>query len=291
MKKEVPLKYIKNIKEDKYGIKKLQNKILEIAVYFDEFCRKNNIKYFLMGGSALGAMRHKGFIPWDDDLDVFMDHKNYLKLLKNINKIDKAKFYFQEQDSYEQPYYFSKLRINGTTFMDAFIKKERKIHKGIYIDIMCLYNVPNSRIMQKLQFYIAGMLKAKANLVYGYKTNSIKKKIELFISNIVVNRFTKKILYNFVKGFKNTNLLGHFFGRAKFTNSIYKKEWFKKQRYVPFENVKLPVPSNVEEYLTVRYGANYMDMPSEKTKAQYQSHASFWKVDVDYKEYENNEKI
>ena len=60
-------------------LKELQQVILEIALDFNAFCSENNITYYLMGGSALGAMRHKGFIPWDDDFDVFMDSDNYFK--------------------------------------------------------------------------------------------------------------------------------------------------------------------------------------------------------------------
>ena len=283
---------IRNMSEDPFNIKKLQNKILEIELYFDEFCKNNNIKYFLMGGSALGAMRHKGFIPWDDDLDVFMDYENYQKLMNCVNKIDETKFHFQKQDSYEEPYYFSKIRMNGTTFLDEFKRADRNIHQGIFIDIMCLYNVPSSKLLQKIQFYEAALLKAKAVQVYGYHTDSTKKKIQLFIANILVNKFTKKIIYKDVCKYskKKTEYLGHFFGRAKFSNSIYKKEWFTEQRMVPFETVELPVCNGVEEYLTTRYGKHYMEMPSEETKRQYQSHAAIWDVNKDYKEY-INEKI
>ena len=60
-----------------YTLKDVQSSILSVAKYLDSFCNENGIKYYLMGGSALGAMRHKGFIPWDDDLDVFMTFDNY----------------------------------------------------------------------------------------------------------------------------------------------------------------------------------------------------------------------
>lgn len=280
---------IKNINVDPYGIKKLQNKILEIANYFDRFCKQYNIKYFLMGGSALGAIRHKGFIPWDDDLDVFMDYNNYQKLLNYIPYIDTNKFHFQIQNSYEQPYYFSKLRMNGTTFLDTYLKKDRKIHQGIFIDIMCLYNVPSSKILQKIQYYEAALLKAKAVQIYGYHTDSLKKKMQLLIANILVNNFTKTLLYKDICKYSNKSIkyLGHFFGRAKFNNSVYRKEWFDKQRYVDFENIKLPVPCGVEEYLKTRYGHDYMKMPSEETKKQYQSHATIWNINKDYREYQN----
>ena len=71
----------------KVEIEKIQDKLLEIAKYFDAFCKKNDVVYYLMGGSALGAVRHKGFIPWDDDFDVFMTYHNYIKFISACKKI------------------------------------------------------------------------------------------------------------------------------------------------------------------------------------------------------------
>ena len=79
-------------------IKDFQYKILEIAFYFDEFCKKYDIEYYLMGGSALGAVRHHGFIPWDDDFDVFMTFNNYHKFLHYASiHLDTEKFHLQRE--------------------------------------------------------------------------------------------------------------------------------------------------------------------------------------------------
>jgi lipopolysaccharide cholinephosphotransferase len=270
-------------------LKKLHFKILEIATYFDEFCKDNEIDYYLMGGSALGAMRHKGFIPWDDDYDVFMDSKNYDKFLKIVDqKLDKSKFYFQKEDTDEWPLFFSKIRINDTTFIEEDLK-DIQMHHGVYIDIMCLNNTSESIFIRFIQYLSARALSSSVLAKRGYKTNSKLKKLFLFISKYFVKGFIKKLLLKIVRGLndKETNLVGHFFGRAPFFKTSFKKSYLGIQRYVEFENTKLPVAQNVEEYLAVRFGENYMQLPSEAVKMQYPSHAYIVDTQKSYKEYLN----
>jgi lipopolysaccharide cholinephosphotransferase len=270
-------------------LKLLHNKILEIASYLDSFCKENNITYYLMGGTALGAMRHKGFIPWDDDFDVFMDFENYNKFRKIAkDKLDTKKYYFQEEDTKEWPMYFSKIRINNTTFIEEDIK-DNEMHHGIYIDIMCLNNTSSNKYIRYLQYFSARVLNTKALVEKGYITNSKIKKMALFLSKFLITKSIKKILLHFIRSFnqKETRLVGHFFGRAPFLKTSFLKAYLGEPRYVKFEDLILPVPSNVEEYLKVRYGDKYMELPSEETKMQYPSHAYIVDTMKCYKEYMN----
>ena len=272
---------------DDKDLKLLHNKILEIAEYFDEFCNENGIVYYLMGGTALGAVRHRGFIPWDDDYDIFMDYKNYKKLLSLVDgKIDKSKYYFQKEDTKEWPMYFSKIRMNGTAFIEKGLVG-KKMHHGIYIDIMCLNNTYNIKGIRYIHYLFARILNTKALSDNGYMTNSLIKKSALFLSRITIIGYFRRLLLWIVRVLNNYNtlLVGHFFGRAPFNKTSFPFSFLGKQRYMKFENLMLPVPNNVEGYLKVRYGSNYMDIPSDEEKMKYPSHAYIVDTFKSYKEY------
>ena len=283
---EIKYKYLRE-GEDIYGIKKLQDKLLEIVVYLDDFCKRHEITYYLMGGSALGAIRHKGFIPWDDDFDVFMDQPNLLKF-ENACKtdLDTNRFYYQKQDTKELPYFFSKLRMNNTACIEAVNANRPWMHQGIFIDIMGLNNAAPLGIKRKVQYYSAAILKASALAKTSYDTRSIKKRILVFFSGFIAHGFVKRLLLWNVKKYnqKTSDDVCWIFNRAKYENSYYPTIDFGVPRYVQFEKLELPVPNNVEEYLEIRYGKDYMQLPDEKTKALYQSHAMQWNTDVDYKD-------
>lgn len=269
-------------------IKQIQKKILEIMVYFDEFCKENGIVYYLMGGSALGAIRHKGFIPWDDDLDVFMTYDNYQKLITACeNKLDTERFYFQRENTKELPILFSKIRMNGTTFIEEGTIN-RNMHKGIFLDIMCLNETPANKSHRFIHYIAARLVTTKALIRYGYKTNSKLKKIVMKITNVAVNDSLFDLLLKYVRSFngQGNEYVGHFFGRAKFKNTSFPKEFLGEPRYVEFEDMLLPVPERAEEYLQIRFGKNYMKIPGNNVRKKYPVHAIYADVEKDYRDYE-----
>jgi lipopolysaccharide cholinephosphotransferase len=272
-----------NIKEAKTN--PLQEKILEIAMYFDELCAENNITYYLMGGSALGAIRHNGFIPWDDDYDVFMTRENYLKFLKIAEyKLDEVKFYLQIEDTTEWPMYFSKLRMNGTTFLEKDTRS-RSMHQGIYIDIMCLNEAPKNKLARFVQYSIALMLTAKTLNKRGYNsTRSRLKKLVMWCAGMMIVGPIQRSMIKHVRSYNGTDtgFVAHYFGKAPFKSTTFPTNWLGSGRRVEFEKGLLPVIDEVENYLKFRYG-NYMDMPDAKTVAQYPPHAELVSVDNDYK--------
>jgi lipopolysaccharide cholinephosphotransferase len=268
-------------------LKLLHKKILEIALDFNVFCLKNNITYYLMGGSALGSMRHKGFIPWDDDFDVFMDSDNYFKFLKIArNKLNTDKYYFQEENTQEWPLFFSKVRMNNTTFIEKDVAT-RRMHHGIYIDVMCLNYAFENKFLRRMQYLSARILSSSALSKKGYITNSKIKKILLLASRVLTAGPLKNMLLSFVRinNSNKTSLVGHFFGRAPFLKTTFPVDFLSEPRYTSFEGISLPVPKEVERYLVVRYGNKYMELPSKEEMAKYPSHAYIVDTKKSYKKY------
>ena len=135
------------------NVRDVQDKILYVMKFIDKVCRDNNIVYYIMGGTALGAVRHGGFIPWDDDLDIFMTPENYNKFTKVFNSLNSQEFVLQEWKTTENYLEYAKVRLNGTTFIEECYKDRKDMHHGIYVDIMILHKCPENKFIQKLLYY------------------------------------------------------------------------------------------------------------------------------------------
>lgn len=124
--------------------------LLEMLKEFDRICRRHDIPYMLFAGTALGAQRHGGFIPWDDDLDVIMLRPAYQRFLEVAESELDGAYYLQKEFSDHWPMFFSKLRKNGTACMEKFRPKDQLMHQGVYMDIFPCDALSDSRIMRGL---------------------------------------------------------------------------------------------------------------------------------------------
>lgn len=262
-------------------LKHLQKVILEITKDIDFLCRKNDIEYFLLGGSAIGAIRHKGFIPWDDDLDIIMTRDNYEKFIDTCkSQLDKKKYYLQEA-LIDWPLLHTKIKLLGTHFKEPSGFADSPEHNGIFVDVFTLENVPNSKICQIWQFICSKIL-----LTYCLKKRGFDKK-QSFIKELLMKLsfpLDNKYVFQFFKwqmtkyNSRGTNFYGFFSGRYRFKQSIYKKELYQDSIRVPFEDTELPVPKKYDELLSQVFG-DYMTPPP--TKDQVGLHL----IEVDFGQY------
>lgn len=265
--------------KDDYGIKTLQNVILNIAQYIDEFCKENGIDYCLMGGSALGAKRHKGFIPWDDDLDVFMTPTNYEKFRECFNqKGDKERFYIQELGASKGKVITAKLRLNNSYYEEEIIK-DWHIHHGVYVDIFILHTAPDNMISRYWQYFWAKYLivKGLANKEYKRRGGAMyvfMKIIKFFLPKRFLLDFGLNQIYRYRDA--RTKYFCNYLGKALMRNGTYKHEHFEKVKRVPFETIEMNVAYGLENFLTERFG-DYMKVPSPE-RIKYEQHATTWNL-------------
>lgn len=249
--------------EDSYGILQLQNIIINIMKYIDELCKKHQIEYYIIGGTALGAVRHGGFIPWDDDLDIAMTRDNYERFLticeREINKDD----FFLQVGRRDWPLYFSKLRLKGTLFEEVGAGEEiAKENRGIFVDIFPLDMASNYKFGRIWQYVCSKLLIAQAVSTRHYKTRSIMKKIVMMLSFPLRFRTIEHFFFKQVTKYNgsDTNYIGDFFGITKLKEASYPKELWGRAQKMFFEKTILYAPECTSDYLFFHYG-EYMKLP------------------------------
>ncbi|WP_167859373.1 LicD family protein [Paenibacillus cymbidii] len=252
------------MKTQKVSIRDIQLKLLDIIDYIDELCKKNKIQYFLIGGSALGAVRHKGFIPWDDDFDIAMTNENYLKFLKVCEEqLDKDRYFFQREASEKWPLYFTKIRMNGTVFREPDAMCES--HMGIFIDVFSLENIADGIVASTWQYICSKIVIARTLAQRGYMTATFGKRVVMSIIKRISNRALEKVLINQVRRYnkEETKRLGILFGNVRFKNAFIPREFFGTPEYIEFEGRFLPVPGMTHEFLRKNFG-DYMKLPPKE---------------------------
>lgn len=275
-------------REDKWGIMELQNCILHVAQFVDKICERNGIEYCLMGGSALGAVRHKGFIPWDDDLDVFMTPDNYEKFREALSKDDGRKdYYLQEWGRKDGMVTFAKVRMNKSTLIEKALENW-DVHQGVYIDIFILHTCPDNPYKRYWQFAWAKYLVAKGAANRGYNEKKGVVGVALNILKLLPKRFLLGYALKQVYRFRDeeSEFQCHFMGRAMMQTGLYKRDYFTTLKKVQFETIELYVPGKVEEYLHDRWG-DYMKLPNEDEIKKYQ-HSWKWSPDEAFPGYNIN---
>lgn len=254
-----------------YGEEEL-NTLHQVEIYIareiKRVCDLYNLKYCLSYGTLLGAIRHKGFIPWDDDFDIAMPREDYEKFIKVFGKETNTYEFFIENWDTEASYglSFSKIKLNGTVFEENSIK-ETNTHKGIFVDVLPYDELPNEkRLISKTAKRVLFLGKIyKFRLGYlptnpGNRKQEIQARVIGALGKIIPKSFLRKLIYKEETKFN---------GRGDFLTLVsgpyqcrdyFPKEYLDNMIEVDFEGDKFKVPERYDDVLKAIYG-DYMKLP------------------------------
>lgn len=259
------------MKYKEISVREAQNIMLDILVEFDRICNKNNLDYFLDWGTLLGAIRHKGFIPWDDDLDVSMPRKDFEKF-KLIAKEELDEKYFlqtpETDDKYKYFYIPMKIRHNKSKYIELVESGDEEFNNGIYIDIFPIDKLPRGKVNYKLQVLYKFIIERAIILEKNINELSIKRKVIYPIIYFFINVLSIKNRQGIERFFRNKcksydNL--YWSGIDLYLKQVYKKEDLFPLKEIEFEGKKFKSVNNPEEVLRSMYG-DFMKMPAESER-------------------------
>lgn len=275
---------------NEYGIKEIQEKLLETLIYFSEFCNNNNLKFVLAGGTCLGAARHQGMIPWDDDVDVFMLRDDYEKLEELWQKYaDTEKFSYVRSDNKINIHHAAtEIKNNNTTFIN-YNNEDNDINHGLMIDIIPLDDIAINPISRALQI-VNALLFCCFNF---QRLPEHKSKLTYYLTKIALNvirsperryKIWKKCETRMIKlGEKSNGEVASFIEGLTIIRQRFPKEWFDNPKYLMFEGYSMPVPADYDAWLTVSYG-DYMTPPKVEDRI-LRHNIKFWDMNNSYTIY------
>lgn len=253
-------------------LKKLQETQMELIAEVDRICKKCNIRYNMVGGTMLGAIRHKGYIPWDDDADIGFLREEYEKFREACKtELDHEKFYMQDlRDTKGYRWGYGKLRRRGTEFI-RLNQEKMPYGMGISIDLMPFDNVPDGALARRWHFLRCYMYRkffwsriGKDTAKHWWQRFCFRL-MDLVPMEYLVSSFSSFIEQ--CRKYDKTDLVRiltfptpkgeGFFG--------YERRWYEDLAIYPFGTMQLPGAADYDGYLTVKYG-NYMELPPENKR-------------------------
>lgn len=257
---------------------------LGILKYLSEFCEKYGIKYYLFYGSLLGAVRHEGYIPWDDDIDIAIFREDYEKFFATFNK-EGNKQYKAISIETDSEYYLPMGKvIDLQTILIEDIRGGKEL--GVYVDVFPIDYLPNDMavrerlikkllLMKKLLLYKQGIWSAKRSFI-----KNILYLIVQFLSLPISNNYLCKKI-NFYASQKSNReetsiLCGDLVSDIDSDREIWHAEFFKDTMYVKFENMNMPAPAEYDAILRTTYG-DYMELPPKEEQKSHHHSRAFWR--------------
>lgn len=272
-------------------LKDLQKVELEILLEVDRICKKHNIRYFLVSGTLLGAVRHKGFIPWDDDIDICMPVKDYNKFCKLAVKELKTDYFIQNYETDLTSMLFTKIRKNGTTAIEEN-RENRPYHQGVWIDIFPLVAIKNDdrwiKRFTRTVLFAKNLLKKKTDWITEDDSLPFCKKFHRLIPLSLVRFFSGLIIKTACKDHEKYDSCYYIWSKKKFF-ARFSSDLFKDISEMEFDGYMLPVPAEWHRYLTVVYG-DYMTPPPPEKRNGGSHTISILDLNNDYRIYTKTNK-
>lgn len=262
-------------------VKELKQIQLDILKYVDKFCKENNIKYFLAYGTLLGAVRHKGYIPWDDDIDIVMLREDYDKFVHSFNNREQDRHYRVHSHELDKkyPYAFAKVG-NMRTYFEEEIRYSMDI--GVNIDVFPLDNIPEDEKVQnsvvrkkKLLTCIANMKRLPILKRRGVVKNMILAICHLVTLPISMQQIVKALDRNAQQfNQEKYSMCGNIVNSPG--KDMYPTEYFSQTMDLQFEDAKFPCPVDYDSALKVMYG-DYMKLPPKEKQVSHHHFIAYWK--------------
>ncbi|MBR4461149.1 MAG: LicD family protein [Erysipelotrichaceae bacterium] len=270
--------------------KKLWAVELDMLNHLLDVCKKHDIQMFVYAGTMLGAVRHNGFIPWDDDMDFFLTRENYEKLRKVAPEEFKEPYFFQNARTDRQFFIgYSRLRNSDTTGILRW-EKSLDYNNGIYLDLFVMDAFINDRKLvtkQRRKAKFLGKL-----MEHYYATTEHRNLGQRIILKLYQNTFCKLVPYDRLME-KYDQTLRMYEGKtdlyAMLTHNDSFDNWFSKEDvsetiWMDYENIKVPVPKNYDKMLKIQFG-DYMKLPPVEERGFWHGDNITYDPDTPYKDY------
>lgn len=267
-------------------VREMQMVGLRMLEYFDKVCKENKLTYFFCGGCCIGTIRNKGFVPWDDDVDVFMPRSDYEKLKEVWKDTTDYSIQYTTKDFITENQFLT-ICANNTTFIKTY-QKNLDINHGVVLDVIPLDGCPQGfkRKIQKVWallyslFIIGKAPENHGNLVYTVGNTLLKivssKKLRYKLWRLCENKMTKYPI-------EECNYITELCTGPHYMKNEYPKEIFSKPLYKEFEDGLYPIPIGYDKYLKMAFG-NYMELPPVEKRVCHHEY-EFMDMKNSYKKY------